>query len=272
MKIVTGHRGEPHITPNDQQGFNQGVFHGDEVLKVGKEFLAQLTTATSLTIKDGEGVMQGVHFRIEPGIVETLEISSGVSYYSRSDLVCARYTKDETTGIEDVQLIVIEGEPEAGSSIRPEDPDYIEGDILSGDLIADFPLYRVLVNGLSATVEKVFPLQQFGTASASKSASTNIAAGATVEIGLDFLQKFSRGFYKVDFALEWDAPTKATTELRFFGTSAKYEAESAKMVTTGSAFANCNTSSDSARTLAVTNNSDSTRTLSACTVYVTRIV
>ena len=46
MKIVTGYTGTPHITSNDQQGFNQGVFGtGNIVLGV------ELATALGTTVE-----------------------------------------------------------------------------------------------------------------------------------------------------------------------------------------------------------------------------
>lgn len=153
MKIVTGHRGEPHITPNDNQGLNQAIFGNDNyILAVGNRFEATLDTATSLSIQDGEGMMQGVHFRMEPGTVDTVELSSGVAGYNRIDLVCARYTKDSVTGVEDVQWVVIEGDPSAED---PEEPAYTEGDILAGDLVADFPIVKVTFTGLTPEAESI---------------------------------------------------------------------------------------------------------------------
>ena len=88
MKIVTGYTGSPHITSNDEQGKNQGIFGtGNSVLDVGNKFNATLTNANTVTIEDGEGVMQGVHFRIEPGTTETVNIQNGTSGYQRTDII-----------------------------------------------------------------------------------------------------------------------------------------------------------------------------------------
>lgn len=165
MKIVTGHRGTPHISSNDTQALNQGIFgNGNYVLNVGEKFDATLVTATSVSIADGEGVMQGVHFRVEPGTVDTLELSNGVSGYNRKDLICARYTKDVVTGVENVEWIVIEGEPSEGTAA---DPDYEDGDILQGET-ADYPMYRVSFSGVTPTLSPysataVEPIAQTGS-------------------------------------------------------------------------------------------------------------
>lgn len=160
MKIVTGYTGSPHITSNDEQGKNQGIFGtGNSVLDVGNKFNATLTNANTVTIEDGEGVMQGVHFRIEPGTTETVNIQNGTSGYQRTDLICARYTKNAVTGVEAVNLVVIAGTP---SSSTPTEPSYTQGDILGGDTLAEFPLWKVTLDGLTPTVTRIFNVSNAG--------------------------------------------------------------------------------------------------------------
>lgn len=152
MKIVTGYRGIPHITSNAAQAFNQGVIGSNNfVLNVGSKFAATLSDVNTVTIADGEGVIQGAHFRIEGA--ETVNIANGSTGFNRIDLICARYTKNGTTGIEDVSLVVIQGEETASTATAP---DYNTGDILDGESPIDFPLYKVSLNGLTPSVSKMF--------------------------------------------------------------------------------------------------------------------
>lgn len=154
MNIVTGYRGEPHITSNATQAFNQGVVgSANYVLNVGQKFDADLTDVNTVTIADGEGVLQGAHFRIDPGESETVNIANGTVDMNRIDLICARYTKNATTGIEDVSLVVIQGEESAST---PTEPTYNTGDILDGDTPIDFPLYQVELEGLTPTLTALF--------------------------------------------------------------------------------------------------------------------
>ena len=158
MKIVTGYTGTPHITSNDDQARNQGVFGaGNYVLDTGNKLNAVLTDATTVTLEDGDGVLQGVHFRIEPGMTEVVSISPGTTGYNRIDLICARYTKDAGTGVEDVNLVVIEGTPSAST---PSAPSYTAGDILAGDTLAEFPLWKVSFSGLTPTITSVFTIRK----------------------------------------------------------------------------------------------------------------
>ena len=143
MKIVTGHRGEPHILSNDQQGFNYGVTGTKNcVFNVGNQFNVTYANET-LTIHDGEGVMQGVHFRIPSGQTDQVTISPTSAGYTRIDLLCARYTKAAGTGIESVNWHVITGTPSTGT---PSTPSGVDGNILAGASTADFPMYAVLVD------------------------------------------------------------------------------------------------------------------------------
>lgn len=154
MRIVTGHTGEPHITSNDQMGLHQGILGtGNYVLNVGEKFAATLTNANTVSISDGEGVMQGVHFRVLPGTVDTVSIDNGTTGYNRIDLICARYTKTEGTGIESVEWAVVKGTPTAST---PAEPEYNEGDILAGALIADFPMYKVTLTGVNPVLSTIF--------------------------------------------------------------------------------------------------------------------
>ena len=146
MKIVTGYRGEPHITSNDDQARNQGIFgSGNYVLKVGGQ-LELSQSGNVITIADGDGMLQGVHFRILPGQTESVTIDTAGSGHIRQDYICARYTKDSTTGIEDVSLVVLKGTPVAYPGSDPTiPPDYYTGDVLAGDSPVDFPLYDAIM-------------------------------------------------------------------------------------------------------------------------------
>lgn len=154
MNIVTGYTGTPHVTANEAQALNQGIFGPENyVLDVGQKFSATLVDANNITIEDGEGVLQGVQFRIAPGETENVSIDSGTSGYNRIDLICARYTKDTQTGVEAVNLVVIKGTPAAST---PSEPSYNSGDVLLGDSPVDFPLYKVTLTGVTPVVTQMF--------------------------------------------------------------------------------------------------------------------
>lgn len=147
MQIVTGYKGQAHISSNDEQGKNQGIFGtGSYVMDIGNRFSPTAVTANEIQIADGEGIIQGVHFRVDPGTYDTVTIENGEQGLQRKDLIVCRYTKDSSTSIENTEWVVIKGTPAASNPARPA---YITGDILAGAVEADMPMYEVVLNGIN---------------------------------------------------------------------------------------------------------------------------
>lgn len=151
LHLVTGHEGAEHIMSADQGSFNIAAFGGGQfVLDHGNKFAATLLAGNTVRISDGDMLMQGRHIRLAAGTTEEVGIDSGTAGMLRNDLICARYTKNSSTGVEEASFIVIKG-TEAASN--PQDPAYNTGNITDGtDLINDFPLYRVSLNGTNLTI------------------------------------------------------------------------------------------------------------------------
>jgi hypothetical protein len=174
MHLVTGFAGKTHVTSADFGAFWAAIIgSGDYVLDFGQKFAATIASDNLIRLADGELLMQGRHGRIEKGLTADLPIENGTADMLRRDLIVARYTKSEETGVEDINPVVILGTPAESS---PADPEYITGDILNGDLQRDFPLFRVNLNG--ATISSVDTL--FTQISHISSIETNLLAAATV--------------------------------------------------------------------------------------------
>ena len=149
IKIVTSKKGEPHVTSADAGALNQGTFGTDDyVLNVGEKFRAELVSNNEIKIYDGEGMMQGRYWRIEPGTYESVTIDNGSQGKKRKDLIVARYTKDSETGVENVELAVLKGSETEGNATAPE---ATKGDIRNGDLKHEMVLYTVTLAGLNVT-------------------------------------------------------------------------------------------------------------------------
>ena len=147
LHLVTGHAGREHITSADHGAFHNALLlSGSYVLNSGNKFSASVITNNTIKISDGELIMQGRHVRLQPGEYEEVTIENGAQDSARIDLIVARYVKDGTTGSENVSFVVIKG---ASVVSNPSVPAHIEGNILNGVLTADFPLYRVPVDGLN---------------------------------------------------------------------------------------------------------------------------
>lgn len=132
-------------------GHDQAIMGTDSyVCDVGQKFAATLVSNTSLKLADGEGVLQGVRFRIPYGSTVALTIASGTSGYKRIDLVVARYTK--STGA--ISFVVIKGTRATSS---PATPAYTTGNVIEGATVVDFPLYKITLDGTTvSSVDKLF--------------------------------------------------------------------------------------------------------------------
>ena len=148
LHLVTGFAGQEHITAIDQGAFNAALIGtGDFVLDKGKVFEAQIITNNQIRILDGELMMQGRFVRLNPDTYADLTIESGAQGKKRNDLIVARYTKDNVTGVEECNLVVIKGTEVASN---PVDPEYTVGDITNGNsYLHDYPLWRIPLDGLS---------------------------------------------------------------------------------------------------------------------------
>ena len=149
MNIITGYRGEAHITAQQDRDVNIGIF-GEEthIADIGSKMAATVISANEVRIADGLLVAQGCTAEIARGTTESLTISNGSQGLSRIDLIVARYTKNAGTGVESMGLVVINGTPAASN---PAVPTHTAGDIAAGDTVADFPLYKVNIDGISIT-------------------------------------------------------------------------------------------------------------------------
>lgn len=144
MHLVTGYAGKTHVTAADHGAFWAAVVgDGEYILDTGGKFAANIVTNNQIRISDGEMLIQGRHCRIPTGETVDLTIENGTAGTKRNDLIVARYTKSEETGVEEMNLVVIQGEP---SETTPKTPEYKTGNIFNGDKLHDFLLYKVTLN------------------------------------------------------------------------------------------------------------------------------
>lgn len=155
MNIITGYRGEPHITSAQDRAGNQGSYGtGSYVLDVGNKLAATISSSNEIRIADGAICHQGCLANIDAGTYDAVTINNGAQGVNRIDLIVARYTKDSVTGVESIDLVVIQGSSVSGT---PSAPSYRTGNIQNGDSPVDMPLYQVRLTGVTlSSVTKVF--------------------------------------------------------------------------------------------------------------------
>lgn len=165
MNIVTGYRGEPHVTAQQLRNAFRGIFGtGSYKLAIGSNLAATVVSANEITIADGAFCLQGCVGEIPEGTTESMTIDNGAQGMQRLDRIVVRYTRDGSTGVEDMELAVIKGTPAASN---PALPAYTDGSISAGDTLVEVPIYTVTINGLTiasvvTAVNNVWPLAYMG--------------------------------------------------------------------------------------------------------------
>ena len=154
MKLDIGYAGKPHFTAENWADINRGIIGSDAyVFPVGRQFESELITNNLLKIYDGCGCMQGRSVSIPRGQADEITIENGTQGEKRIDLIVIRYQKNADTGIETAEPKIIKGTPSEKAALVPA---HIIGDIRGGDLITDWPLYEIHLEGIS--VVEVTPL------------------------------------------------------------------------------------------------------------------
>lgn len=152
VELVTGYYGvggdgEPkrHVSSAEDGARQAGtVGLGSYVLSTGSKLSATMEDANTLVVADGDAVMNGRHVSLPNPTSFT--IPTGVQGQKVSNIAVLRYQK-AADSVESVTPLVLTGEPSAGA---PTDPAHSEGSILDGDSPVDFPLYRVVTDGINA--------------------------------------------------------------------------------------------------------------------------
>ena len=153
-KIITGYTGERHITPLDDAAIYRSIFgQGSYITNEGNLCKASMPSINEFTLADGQISLQGVQARITQ---ETLAIDTCASGKARIDLIVARYTHDNTSKIDNVELMVLKG-TEVDSSNTPTPPEHEEGSIDDGATTVDMPLYQIDMEGSTVTFKQVAP-------------------------------------------------------------------------------------------------------------------
>ena len=147
MNIITGYKGTPHITSQQDRDINSAIFtNGVYILNIGSKMAATVVSANEVTIADGLIIAQGCAAEIARGTSESMTIDNGTQGQLRKDWIVLRYTKDASTGVEDMELDVIKGTP---ATSNPSVPTYTSGSIADGDTLVEFPLYTVNISGIT---------------------------------------------------------------------------------------------------------------------------
>ena len=159
MKIMTGKNGAPHVTSQQFRQLVEGTVGQDSYILASGECLEpELQTNNLLKIRSGMMSHHGNLSVVEIGTYDEVTIQNGKNGMHRIDLIVNLNTKNEETGIESSDWVVIQGTP---SSESPAVPEYTEGNLQNGDLVDDCPVFEVHLNGINVTeVKKLLTVAQ----------------------------------------------------------------------------------------------------------------
>lgn len=145
-KIITGYTGTAHITAEDDRIFNAIIGgDGNYIFNYGNNLscIQDTTNTNNFTINTGAFMINGTRGRIESA--ESINCSLGNSGFNRNDLICIKYTNNQTTGLESFSLAIVQGEETTGTATDPTATD--DTTILEGTGEYYYPIYRIPITG-----------------------------------------------------------------------------------------------------------------------------
>ncbi len=157
MKIVSGKTGTPHVTSEQFRQIIEGTIgQGSYILTSGENLEPELSSNNMLKIRGGMMSHHGNVSCVELNTYDEVTLTNGSQGVKRIDLIVNRYTRNDETGLEKNEWVVIIGTPDA---TNPKVPEYIAGNLQNGDLTDDCPVFEVHYDGINVTeVKKLLPV------------------------------------------------------------------------------------------------------------------
>lgn len=139
VHLVTGHRGEVHVTAAEQGALNAKLW--GECAYVLDGCAATASDANTVHIAEGVLLVHGRHVAIEDN-GEDVTIENGTVDKKRRDLICMTYEMDVQSGVEKCSFTVVKGT--VGTSYVT--PTVASQSILNGDNPCTVPFATVDIN------------------------------------------------------------------------------------------------------------------------------
>lgn len=157
MKIVSGKTGTPHVTTEQFRQIIEGtVGQGSYILTSGENLEPELASNNMLKIRGGMMSHHGNISCVGLNTYDEVTLTNGSQGVKRIDLIVNRYTRNDETGLEKNEWVVIIGTPDASN---PKVPQHTIGNLQNGDLIDDCPVFEVHYDGINVTeVKKLLPV------------------------------------------------------------------------------------------------------------------
>lgn len=153
MEIIDGYKGKTHVTPGKVGTCGQGLVGPDSyILNIGNKLSCQAVSGNKIRILDGAFVIQGRRGWIAPGTYDEVTIENGSQGEYRKDIIAIEYTKDATSGVEDLVLRVVKGTPASSDPVLPA---LTTGDINSGAVLHQEALYVVTMSDAAVGIPEI---------------------------------------------------------------------------------------------------------------------
>lgn len=170
--LITGYWGEPHVTVENDRGFNAAVFGtGKFVLPVGEMFRAEYIGNNTVRIYDGKLIDNGAVAGIPAGEYVEFMIPEAGQGMKRNDLIIFEYSRNDSTLVESGVFKVLSGTEVNETAV---DPVLTENDLLSN--IASFDqmaLWRISVSGAVISAPEILYNTRFAGERIAKATSTD---------------------------------------------------------------------------------------------------
>lgn len=150
MQIVTGRRGEPHVTSRQMQAVYRSFLGDFALLDIGEKLRAEAYSDDIVRVYDGVVSVQGIYAVIAYNQYDEVYIEPVSVGKKRIDTIVLHYTKDNALDVEDMQLDVVQGEEYTDNPIAPVVP--AGGDAWEGTTDIQVPIYDVEVTNFGLTV------------------------------------------------------------------------------------------------------------------------
>lgn len=156
---ITNRLGTAHITPEQDAMWHRGILNTETCVvddPAAEGFSTQIVNNNEVRIRSGVAMLQGRYWCVPVDTYDPITIQNGSQGESRIDLIVMRWTVDAETDTQNCAWAVIQGTPAAANPVAPA---YTEGDLDSGDSVADMPMFQVLINDITLTsVTPVFDI------------------------------------------------------------------------------------------------------------------
>ena len=174
MEIVSGRTGKPHVTSQQFRQIIEGtVGQGSYIITSGENLEPELASNNLLKIRSGMMCHHGNVSCVKIGTYDEVELTNGSQGMKRIDLVVNRYTRNEETGVESNEWVVLMGKPDAKVTSAPS---YTVGNLQDGDLVDDCPVFAVHFDGISITdVKSLLPIVKSASALQSELANIKVS-------------------------------------------------------------------------------------------------